>query len=466
MAFNEFFMWGGATSACQCEGAYNIDGKGLSAIDMLPLCNKGQLRTPTSEILEDSFYPSHQAIDFYHYFKEDIKLFAEMGFQCYRMSISWPRIFQTGDNEIPNEAGLEFYDKIFDELAKYKIEPIVTISHFDDPYEAEKKYGDWNHREWINMYYKYATTILDRYHDKVKYWMTFNEINTLMYYPLFHGMEKNHDSMQIVYQMAHNKFLASAMTVKYAHEHYPELKVGMMLASTTIYPYSCNPNDVMKSMEREEETFFFSDVQVRGYYSSGALKKMESYQVKIDIHKDDEKILKEGTVDFIGFSYYSTSVAVSEDEKIEVSGNFMKGQKNPYLQVSEWEWQIDPTGLRYTLNQLYNRYQIPLMIVENGLGAEDTIEKDGTIQDDYRIHYLREHIKEMEMAVSVDGVELLAYTPWGCIDLVSASTGEMKKRYGFIYVDLDDVGQGTFNRYRKKSFYWYKKVIESNGKEL
>lgn len=466
MSFRDEFMWGGATSAAQCEGAYNIDGKGLSAIDMLPICSKEQLRTPTKEIREDSFYPSHQAIDFYHHYKEDIKLFAEMGFKCYRMSISWPRIFPTGDNALPNNAGLEFYDKIFDELLKYNIEPIVTISHFDDPNAAEKKYGDWDNRKWVDMYYKYATTLLDRYHDKVKYWMTFNEINTLMYYPLFHGMKKNHESMQIVYQMAHHKFVASAMTVKYAHENYPKLKVGMMIATTTTYPYSCNPNDVIKAMEKEEETFFFSDVQVRGYYSAGALKKMDSYQVKLDMQEDDEKILKEGTVDFIGYSYYSTSVAVAENEKIEVSGNFMKGQKNPYLQVSEWGWQIDPVGLRYTLNQLYNRYQIPLMVVENGLGAEDYLEKDGTIQDDYRIHYLREHIKEMEKAVSIDGVELIAYTPWGCIDLVSASTGEMKKRYGFIYVDLDDMGKGTFNRYRKKSFNWYKNVIESNGEVL
>lgn len=466
MSFPEKFMWGGATSACQCEGAFDLEGKGLSRADVLTLGSKNQPRRSTDYVDKNYFYPSHNAIDFYHHYEEDIKLFAEMGFKCYRMSIAWTRIFPNGDDLLPNEAGLKFYDKVFDELSRYHIEPIVTISHFDDPYEAVKKYGEWDNREWVELYYKYAKTIIDRYHEKVKYWMTFNEINTLMYYPLFHGMAVNSESMQIVYQMAHHKFLASAKVVKYVHKNYPDIEIGMMLGTSTTYPYSCNPEDVMKCFEKESDTFFFSDVQVRGYYSKKAMKKMESYQVKLITEENDMEILKSGTVDFIGFSYYSSGIAVSENEKIEVAGNFMQGQKNPYLEVSEWGWQIDPVGLRYTLNQLYSRYQIPLMVVENGLGAEDSIEKDGTIQDNYRIHYIKEHIKEMDKAITIDGVDLLAYAPWGCIDLVSASTGEMKKRYGFIYVDLDDKGNGTYKRRKKKSFDWYKRVIQSNGEEL
>lgn len=466
MIFPKNFLWGGATSACQTEGAYNLDGRGLSNQDFMTAGSKEKPRKQTKTIEQSEYYPSHKAIDFYHHYKEDIKLFAEMGFKAYRMSISWSRIFPNGDDREPNASGVTFYDQVFEELDKYGIEPIVTLSHFDDPKSLIERYGNWTNRNWVDAFEKYAKFLLDRYHAKVKYWLTFNEINTLMYHPMFAGLEYNDESMGTVYQMAHHKFIASAKAVKYAHEQYPELKMGMMLASTTTYPKSCDPNDVIKSMEKEEDAFYFSDVQVRGYYTNKALKKHEKFNVKLAMEESDEQLLQEGKADFIALSYYSTSVVSDQNDETEISGNFMSGLKNPHLEVSEWGWQIDPVGLRYTLNELYDRYQVPLMIVENGLGAPDTVLADGSIQDDYRIYYLKEHIKEMANAIHKDGVNLMGYTPWGCIDLVSASTGEMSKRYGFIYVDMDDEGNGTFARIKKKSFEWYKEVIRTNGENL
>lgn len=466
MIFPKQFLWGGATSACQIEGAYNLDGRGLSNQDFMIAGSKTRPRKQTKKIEQTEFYPSHKAIDFYGHYKEDIKLFAEMGFKAYRMSISWSRIFPNGDDQKPNTSGVKFYDEVFEELSKYGIEPIVTISHFDDPKSLIDRYGDWTNRKWVEAFEKYSKFLLDRYHSTVKYWLTFNEINTLMYHPMFAGLEYNNESMGIVYQMAHHKFVASAKTVKYAHEQYPELKIGMMLASTTTYPNSCNPNDMIKSMEKEDDAFYFSDIQVRGYYTNKTLKKLEQYRVKLAMEETDEQLLKEGKVDFIALSYYSTSVVSNQNNQAEVSGNFMAGLKNPHLEVSEWGWQIDPVGLRYTLNELYDRYQVPMMIVENGLGAPDTVLEDGSIHDDYRIYYLEAHIKEMAKAIHIDGVDLMGYTPWGCIDLISASTGEMSKRYGFIYVDVDDEGNGTFTRIKKDSFEWYKEVIRTNGEIL
>lgn len=464
--FPEHFLWGGATSASQVEGGYDQGGKGLSIADLATVGSSSSPRSYTSTIEQDKFYPTHKASDMYHRYKEDIALFAEMGFKCYRMSIAWTRIFPQGEEELPNEAGLKFYDDLLDELMKYGIEPIVTISHFDDPVGLTEQYGEWDNRKFIAAYVKYAKVILDRYHHKVKYWLTFNEINTVMYFPLFNGLEINDESMARVYQMAHNKFVASAQMVIYAHENYPDTKVGMMLGAAAKYPYSCDPRDVIESMEREDDIFFFGDVQVRGYYSHKAKRKLQKYNVSLEMLSDDEQLLSEGKVDFIAFSYYSSNVVKANNDEVEVKGNFSFGKKNPYLETSDWGWQIDSLGLRYTLNQLYDRYQVPLMVVENGLGAKDEISEDGAIHDEYRIHYLREHIKEMKKAIEMDGVDLIAYTPWGCIDIVAASTGEMSKRYGFIYVDADDYGNGTYNRIKKDSFAWYKKVIASNGEEL
>ncbi|MBC5629154.1 6-phospho-beta-glucosidase [Clostridium sp. NSJ-6] len=472
--FPEEFLWGGALAANQCEGAYNEGGRGLANVDLIP---KGKNRFKAMEgkleslnILADEYYPSHEAIDFYHKFREDIALFAEMGFKCLRISIAWSRIFPNGDDESPNEEGLKFYEEMFDEMLKNNIEPVVTICHFDMPITLIKKYGGWKNRALIGFYEKYTRTLFERYKEKVKYWMTFNEINMLLHLPFMGAgilFEEGENELQVKYQAAHNELVASALATKAAHEIIPGSMVGCMLAAGVTYPYSCNPNDIQRAIEKERENFFFIDVQSRGEYPGYAKRFLRDNNIEIHMEAGDGEILKTYTVDYIGFSYYSSRCASADPEVLKgmTAGNVFKSVRNPHLQVSEWGWQIDPKGLRITCNNLYDRYQKPLFIVENGLGAVDTVDGNGEINDYYRIEYLREHIKEMKEAVA-DGVNLIGYTPWGCIDLVSASTGEMKKRYGFIYVDKDNEGKGTLERKKKKSFYWYKDVISSNGEEL
>lgn len=403
-----------------------------------------------------------------------------MGFKTFRMSINWTRIFPNGDELEPNEEGLKFYDDVFAELRKYNIEPLVTISHYETPFGLTKKYNGWASKEVIDCYVRYCGTIFNRYKDVVKYWLAFNEINCLtMPFGTFMGggillnkggeLEFNKeidDSRQIRFQALHHQFIASAKAVKLAHEINKDFKVGCMIAYMTTYPYTCNPEDVLLAQERDNlNNFLCSDVQVRGAYPGFAKRFFRENNIEIKMEENDEQILKEGCVDFYTFSYYMSNCSSTDPELERTSGNILGGVKNPYLKASDWGWQIDAKGLRWTLNNIYNRYQIPLMVVENGLGAVDKVEADGSINDDYRIDYLREHIEEMKEAVN-DGVDLIGYTPWGCIDLVSASTGEMKKRYGFIYVNKDNDGNGDLSRSRKKSFYWYKKVIESNGEEL
>lgn len=472
--FPDNFLWGGATAANQCEGGYLSGGKGVTTVDVVPY---GKYRMEIAsgnlhykDLPEDLFYPSHEAIDMYSRYKEDIALFAEMGFKCYRLSIAWSRIFPMGDEETPNEEGLKFYDDLFDELLKYNIEPVVTICHFDVPLYLVEKYGSWKNRKMIDFYCKYCEAIFSRYKNKVKYWITFNEINMLLHLPFMGAgiiFDKDDDQLFVKYQATHYELVASAKATQIAHEINPDFKVGCMLAAGTTYPYTCNPEDVWKAMQKDRDNYFFIDVQSKGEYPSYALKMLERNGIELEMTVEDLDILKNNTVDFISFSYYA-SKAVSADPNAgeKIPGNIMQSIKNPYLKRSEWGWQIDPLGLRITMNALYDRYQKPLFIVENGLGAVDTPDADGYIEDDYRIDYLRAHIAEMIKAVEEDGVELMGYTPWGCIDIVSASTGEMKKRYGFIYVDKDNEENGTLNRSKKKSFDWYKKVIASNGKEL
>ena len=469
----ENFLWGGAVAANQCEGAYLEDGKGLSPVDLLPDAAHGRweaLDHPMKALeTKYDFYPSHESIDFYHRYKEDIKLFAEMGFKCFRTSICWPRIFPNGDDMTPNEKGLEFYDNLFDECKKYGIEPLVTINHFDTPVELMKKYNGWKDRRCIDFYLRFCDVIFKRYKGKVKYWMTFNEINMILHIPFFGGgidVTNEENPLQTKYQAAHHQLVASAMATKLGHEIDPENKIGCMLAAGQTYPYTCNPEDIWKSIEKNREGYFFIDIQSRGYYPSYSKRFFEENNIKLELHEGDEKVLRENTVDYISFSYYSSRLTSADPQNnSKTEGNVFSTMKNPYLQASEWGWQIDPLGLRITMNEIYDRYQKPLFIVENGLGAVDTAEADGSINDDYRIEYLREHIQEMKEAV-LDGVELMGYTPWGCIDLISAGTGEMKKRYGFIYVDRDNDGNGTLERSRKKSFEWYKQVIASNGENI
>ncbi|WKV08240.1 6-phospho-beta-glucosidase [Thermoanaerobacterium sp. CMT5567-10] len=476
--FPEGFLWGGATAANQCEGAYNEGGKGLSTADILTSGSRTTPRRITPVLEEGAYYPSHEAIDFYHRYKEDIKLFAEMGFKVFRMSIAWTRIFPNGDDAEPNEEGLKFYDNVFAELKKYNIEPLVTISHYEAPYNLTKKYNGWANRKVIDFYVKYCETIFKRYRDVVKYWLTFNEINALTMpfgtfiagaiMPEGNGELTNSKSNneQIRYQALHHQLVASAKAVKLGHEINKNFKIGCMIAYMCTYPLTCKPEDVLLAQQKDNlSNFLCSDVQVRGAYPGFAKRYFKENNINIVMEEDDEKTLKEGCVDFYTFSYYMSNCISSDPNQEEIGGNLSMGLKNPYLKASDWGWQIDPKGLRWTLNNIYNRYQIPIMVVENGLGAVDTVEEDGSINDDYRIEYLREHIKEMKEAIA-DGVDLIGYTTWGCIDLVSASTGEMEKRYGFIYVDKDNEGKGTLKRIPKKSFYWYKKVIETNGEEL
>jgi 6-phospho-beta-glucosidase len=475
--FRKDFLWGGATAANQYEGAWDTDGKGPSVSDM---CTNGSHKvakrvTPVFE--EGTLYPSREATDFYHHYKEDIALFAEMGFKTFRMSINWTRIFPTGMEDAPNEKGLEFYDNVFDECKKYGIEPLVTISHYELPYALVEKCNGWEGRECIGYFVHYCETIFERYKDKVKYWLTFNEINSgtmPMGAVLSLGTIKGYsgpinevpDRPQERYQGLHHQFVASALAVKIAHDKYPQFKIGNMSLFATKYPYTCNPDDILEAQKQMQITnWFCSDVQVRGEYPYYADRFFEEKGITIKNEPGDDEILKEGKVDFYTFSYYMSACEAANPTDEMTMGNLVGGVKNPYLESSDWGWQIDPKGLRYTLNEIYSRYQIPLMVVENGLGAYDKKEADGTVNDDYRIDYMQKHIEQMKEAVA-DGVDLMGYTPWGCIDLVSASTGEMAKRYGFIFVDKYDDGTGTLERSRKKSFYWYQKVIKSNGEDL
>lgn len=469
------FLWGGAVAAHQVEGGWKEGGKGISVVDVLTAGAHGVDRRITDGVQEGCYYPNHEAVDFYHHYKEDIKLFAEMGFKCFRTSIAWTRIFPKGDEEEPNEEGLRFYDALFDELLKYNIQPVITLSHFEMPYYLVTEYGGWKNRKLIDFFVKYAVTVMERYKDKVKYWMTFNEINNQKNYkyPLFgytcSGVlfPEEENPEECMYQTVHHEFLASALVVKKGHEINPDFRIGCMIACVPIYPFSCRPEDIMCAALAMHDRYVFGDVHVRGEYPSYILKEWERKGFHVKIEEEDRKILKEGTVDYVGLSYYMTN-AVKADA--EADGNGLDGYSgsvpNPYVKRSEWGWQIDPVGLRYALNQLYERYQKPLFIVENGFGDIDVEGTDGRIEDDARIAYLKAHIEEMKKAALLDGVEIMGYTPWGCIDCVSFTTGEMKKRYGFIYVDKDNEGKGSLERKRKKSFEWYKKVIESKGEKL
>lgn len=466
--FPKGFLWGGAIAANQAEGGHDRDGKGLSHAELLPASKHGVLREPTDGIQEGVNYPYLEAIDFYTHHKEDIALFAEMGFKAFRMSMNWARIFPTGMEDSPNLEGLAFYQSIFDNCNQYGIEPIVTLSHYDIPYYLVEKYNGWEGRELIALFEKYALTVMEAYKDDVKYWLTFNEINAISIVPYVAGGLLN-ATPQTKAQGAHNQFVASARIVRKSKEINPEFKVGMMLADLLTYPFSCHPEDILGAIKSNQEYLFYADVQCRGYYPSYQLKRYETQGIVLNITDEDKEDLYNGTVDYLSFSYYMSMTSSFDDSRgIKADGGNLldRGLKNPYLEENDWGWQIDPIGLRTTLNTLYDRYQIPLMIVENGLGAYDTFDENGEIQDDYRISYLKTHIEQMEKAINIDGVDLIGYTPWGCIDIVSAGTGEMEKRYGFIHVDKDNEGNGTLKRTRKKSFYWYQEVIESNGEKL
>ncbi len=465
MGFPKNFLWGGATSANQIEGAYLEDGKGLTTADMMVLSKHGQKREITKIIQEEKYYPTHEAVDFYHRYEEDIALYAEMGFKVYRMSVAWSRIFPNGDDQEVNQAGLDFYDKVINLCLSYNIEPLVTLQHFDTPMGLQK-YGFWENRKVVDFYVRFCTVLLKHFKGRVKYWLTFNEINNMSTMPWNAGGISLDASEEVKMKAAYHQLLASAKVVKLAHQISDENKVGMMYNGHFSYPNSPHPDDILGNENFQQQMLFYAEVQARGKYPNYKLKELARNNIVLPIQKGDLEELREGKVDFISFSYYLTHVCGAKTKGIIKGLNGLEtGYKNRFLKQSDWGWSIDPQGLRFALNQLFNRFQIPLMIVENGLGAEDQL-VDGKIIDDYRIEYLNNHLVEVKKAIEIDGVPVMGYTAWGPIDLIAASTGEMRKRYGFVYVDLDDNGNGTKQRIRKKSFYWYQKVIETNGENL
>ncbi len=475
--FSKDFLWGGAVAAHQLEGGWQEGGKGVSIADVMTAGSNGVPREITDGVLPEKNYPNHFGIDFYHHYKEDVKLFAKMGFKCFRTSIAWTRIFPNGDEDQPNEAGLKFYDDLFDECHKYGIEPVITLSHFEMPYHLIEKYGGFTNRKLIDFYMNFVLIPFETGFRKVQYWMTFNEINNQTSYNrefsvatnsgiLFKNI-KDEDHEDAMYQAAHYELVASAKAVKLGHEINPDFKIGCMINMTPLYPVNADPKNIMFTERLMQRRYYFADVHANGVYPKNIEAYLQRKGFRKDITDEDREILKQGTVDYIGLSYYNSMTVTSDG--FDIDGDFdadNAATENKFLKTSEWDWPIDPVGLRYSLNWLTDRYHLPLFIVENGLGARDKVEADGSIHDPYRVDYLKAHITEMKKAVELDGVDLMGYTPWGCIDLISAGTGEMKKRYGFIYVDQDDYGHGSKKRSKKDSFEWYKQVIASNGEKL
>lgn len=471
--FKEGFLWGGALAANQCEGAWKEGGKGWCVADLnrfrydIPKKERLNFEVTTEMIKfamndEVGIYPKRWGIDFYHTYKEDLKLLAGLGINTLRTSINWARIFPNGDEEEPNTEGLKFYDALINEMIANGLEPMITVSHYELPVNLTLNYTGWYSRELIGFFEKYCRTLFDRYGDRVKYWILVNQINLIGLQSFDHlgiAEDKVDDLFAAKYQGVHNEMVASALATKYAHEHHPNIKIGMMVCDDLSYPATCKPEDVLANYRRNQMEFYFTDVMLRGEYPVYAYRFFDEHNVQIEFGSDDLEILK-NTADYLAISYYFTSIADAKSVTTKKTSYY-----NPHVKASEWGWGIDPIGLRTKLNIYWDRYQVPIAISENGFGSQDKVEADGSIHDDYRISYLREHIKQMKEAV-VDGVDVFGYYPWGPIDIVSASSSEMNKRYGFIYVDLDDYGKGTGKRSLKDSYTWYKKVVSSNGAEV
>lgn len=471
----EGFLWGGAIAAHQAEGGWQEGGKGLSIADVMRAGANGVARIEDDAVLPDQTYPNHWGVEFYSHYKEDIKLFAEMGFKCFRTSIAWTRIYPNGDEAVPNEEGLKFYDDLFDTCLENGIQPVVTLSHFEIPLKLVKDYGGFRNRAVVDAFTKFAETCFRRYHNKVKYWMTFNEINNQTNWRSDHALLQNSGLIlkddenweEAMFQAAHLEFVASAQAVQIGHAIDPSLQIGDMIAFSPIYPLTAKPEDVLFAQRAMDYRYYFGDVQANGEYPTWVRRYWDRKGIHVDVTPEDEAILKAGAVDYIGFSYYNSNAVEYNENNPEMDYDEPNSSvKNPYVPRSDWGWQIDPVGLRYAMNWMNARWHKPMFIVENGFGAYDTEEADGSIHDDYRIKYLSDHLLQAEKAVAEDGVPLIGYTPWSAIDIVSASTGEMKKRYGFIYVDADDEGHGSWKRSRKDSFNWYKQVIATNGEDL
>jgi len=484
--FSRDFLWGGAIAASQADGGWNEGGKGIDTQDLRYFDaswdrqKRGENRNinMTSERFEKALvvgeddiehYPFRWGIDFYRHYKEDLALMEELGLKVFRTSINWARIYPNGDDGQPNEEGIRFYIDLFTECHKRGMKVFATILHYNIPVNLVTKYGGWKNRKVVDFYVRYCRTLFERIGNLVDFWLPFNEINCSRFNPwngccLIKDQEEHYE--QAIFQCTHHQFIANALAVQAAHEMLPGSMVGGMIARFTSYPATCKPGDVMQSiLDENYKNYFYTDVMARGKYPSYTERMFKELEVTIEKEEGDDEILKNNTVDFLSYSYYMSMISSNDPDYEITSGNLLSGKKNPYLPVSDWGWQIDPEGLRISLNQMYDRYQLPLFIAENGIGAFDRLEEDKSIHDDYRIDYLREHIKQMAEAVE-DGVDLLGYTMWGIIDIVSCGTIEMSKRYGVIYVDRDDAGKGSNQRFKKDSFFWYQRCIASNGKEL
>ena len=470
------FLWGAAAAAHQIEGGWDQGGRGPSVSDVLTAGFDGQPRRITDGVKDGEYYPNHEAIDFYHTFRDDAKLFGELGLKCFRTSIAWSRIYPNGDDAEPCEEGLRFYDDLFDALLENGIEPVITLSHFEMPLHMAQAYGGWLNRACIDMFERYARTCFERYHDKVRYWLTFNEINNQTNYQndLFawqtNGflMSEQEDPERAMYQASHYQFVASARAVAVAHEIDPRLRVGCMIAAEAYYPHTCNPLDVIEAVKANDQNLFFSDVMMRGTYPGFARRLFERHNWKLDITERDLEELRRGTCDFVGMSYYFSHAvdhSVNLDLSVSTTSKNPHTVPNPNLTKTAWGWEIDPVGLRFMLDTFAERYDKPIFVVENGIGEREEL-VDGQVDDSARIDFLSQHIRQMMLAIEEDGVDVIGYTPWGAIDMVSASTGEMEKRYGFIYVDRDRYGNGSNRRYKKRSFDWYRNVIQTNGKSI
>lgn len=482
--FPKDFLWGGAIAANQAEGAWNIDGKGMSVADVAKFKPETDVKDYVSQwhvspeqieeamsTDDDVYFPKRHGIDFYHRYKEDLAMFGKMGMKCMRVSIAWTRLFPNGNEEIPNVKGVAFYHDLFKEMKKNHIEPIVTLSHYEMPLYLVNHYDGWVSRDVITMFVRFSEVCLKEYSQYVKYWLTFNEIDSVFRHPFTtvgvveEKYPTKHAAEQAIYQALHHQFVASALVTKIAKEIDSTNQIGCMLTRTLAYPLTSNPDDVILAQQHNRENYFYSDVQVFGKYPQFIKNYWKEQKINVEMLFGDEEVLELYTVDFVSFSYYMSMIkSVDEDQMEKVGGNLITSVKNPYLGISEWGWQIDPKGLRISLIDLYDRYRLPLFIVESGIGAIDKLE-DGKIHDQYRIDYFNDHFIQVNEAIA-SGVEVMGYTTWGCIDIISASTSQISKRYGFIYVDLDDLGNGSYNRIEKDSYYWYKDVIKSNGESL
>lgn len=462
--FPKDFMWGASTSAYQVEGAWNEDGKGPSVMDMA----KHPEGTSDFKVCSDH----------YHHYKEDIALFAEMGFKVYRFSIAWTRVFPKGTGEV-NQKGIDFYNDLINELLAHNIEPVVTMYHFDLPYALQEK-GGWSNRETIDAFENYAKVLFTHFGDRVKYWLTINEQNMMILHgtaigtvdPSIENPEKE------LYQQNHHMLLAQAKVMKLCHDMCPNAKIGPAPNITSIYPASSKPEDVLAAHNWSSiRNWLYLDMAVFGRYNNVAWSYMEEKGYTPTIEDGDMEILKDAKPDFIAFNYYTTATveqsmndasdrnASGGDQQIVLGEpGVYRGASNPHLEKTEFGWEVDPVGFRNTLREIYDRYNLPLLITENGLGAYDKLEEGDVVNDDYRIDFLRKHIEQAQLAIT-DGVQIMGYCPWSAIDLVSTHQGYVK-RYGFVYVNRDEFDLKDLRRIKKKSFYWYKKVISTNGENL